>query len=128
MIIGIGNDLVEIVRIERLLQRFGQRFINRVFTAAEQEGIRGPAAGHYAKRFAAKEALAKAMGSGIAHGLYLRDIVVMRDRKGKPHIELYGGALARLDRLTPEGKKPVIHVSLSDEQAYAQSFVIIEAL
>ena len=138
MILGIGNDMCDITRIEKSLARFGEAFENRVFTAGEQAkarrraggGKRNGTASTYAKRFAAKEALGKALGTGVGAGggIYWRDIEVVNLPSGKPTLKLTGGALAALNYITPAGHKPVIHVSLVDEYPMAQAFVIIEAL
>ncbi len=130
MILGIGTDLVDIRRIETALERFGVRFIARVFTEAEQAHAEGRASGRgaaYAKRFAAKEACAKALGTGFAGGVFLRDIQVTRDSSGAPAMELCGGALHRLNAITPEGMIARLHVSLTDEYPLAQAFVTISA-
>lgn len=132
MIIGIGSDLVDIRRIEKVLIRHGARFTKRCFTETEcrkAEGSTGAGgrASAYAKRFAAKEAAAKALGSGINHGVYLREIGVENNENGAPVLKLTGGALQRLQALMPEGKSPHIHLTLSDEPPLAQAFVIIEA-
>ncbi len=130
MIIGIGSDLSDIRRIEDTLQRFGDRFVQRCFTATEQARSERKAdrASSYAKRFAAKEACAKALGTGIRRGVFWRDMGVVNLRSGQPTMALTGGAAERLAALTPEGMTPVIHVSLTDEHPYAQAFVIIEAV
>jgi len=132
MIIGIGSDLTNIDRIDATLQRYGERFVQRVFTPAEQakaakrtDSIR---AATYAKRFAAKEACAKALGTGIYRGVFFRDISVVNLPSGKPTLELNGGALEFLNKLVPQGMKPVIHLSLTDDHPWAQAFVIIEAI
>lgn len=132
MIIGTGSDMIDIRRIEDTLQRFGMRFIKRCFTPAEIERAEGERANgkhinSYAKRFAAKEACAKALGTGIAHGVYLRDIGVVNDALGKPALVLSGGALARLQAMTPAGKTAYLHLTLSDDPPYGQAYVIIEA-
>lgn len=130
MIVGIGSDLIDIKRIEQTLARFGKRFVDRVFTEIEQrksEGRRERAAS-YAKRFAAKEACAKALGTGLRAGVFWRDMGVVNLRSGKPTMVLTGGAAARLAALVPPGSTPVIHVSLTDEYPLVQAFVIIEAL
>lgn len=133
MIIGIGNDLTDIRRIERTLEKFGERFIHRCF--GEEEIIkaeRGRKSGNhvktYAKRFAAKEACAKALGTGFNHGVYLRDIVVTNDANGKPALRLTGGAARWLGNMTPEGKTAHIHLTLTDEIPLAMAVVVIEAL
>ncbi len=133
MIIGTGNDLIDIRRIEKTLNRFGSRFIERCFSPAEiEKAERRRAAGThiatYAKRFAAKEACSKALGTGFNHGVYMRDIAVTNDPSGKPSLTLSNGALAQLKSLTPQGKTAVIHLSLTDEPPLAQANVIIECL
>ena len=130
MILGIGSDLSDIRRIEKSLERFGERFINRVYTDIERARSerRAGRAGSYAKRFAAKEACAKALGTGLRRGVYLRDMGVVNLRGGKPTLALTNGALARLEEMTPPGTRAVIHLSLTDDYPYAQAFVIIEAL
>ena len=130
MIIGIGSDLSDIRRIQASLDRFGERFIQRVFTEVEQaRSERKPdRAASYAKRFAAKEACSKALGTGLKGGVHLKDMGVVNARSGKPTMALTGGAARRLDGLTPPGMQAVIHVSLTDDHPYAQAFVIIEAL
>jgi len=132
MIIGIGHDITAINRIEKMLDQYGDRFIQRVFTAEEQElaESRREAGQHnatYAKRFAAKEACVKALGTGVAEGIYLKDIGVSLNEKGKPRIILTGGALEKLKALTPPGQSAEIHLSLTDEPPYASAYVIIEA-
>jgi holo-[acyl-carrier protein] synthase len=130
VILGIGSDLSDIRRIEKSLERFGERFINRVYTDIERARSEGRAgrAGSYAKRFAAKEACAKALGTGLRRGVYLRDMGVVNLRGGKPTLALTNGALARLEEMTPPGTRAVIHLSLTDDHPYAQAFVIIEAV
>jgi holo-[acyl-carrier protein] synthase len=133
MIIGTGSDILDADRLGKVLDRFGERFIKRCFTSAEiakAERRRG-AGTHiatYAKRFAAKEACAKALGTGFSHGVFMKDIGVVNDYAGKPDIVLTGGALARLKSLTPSGKKPLIHLTLTDEPPMVQAQVIIEAV
>ncbi|MGH6985770.1 MAG: holo-ACP synthase [Caulobacteraceae bacterium] len=130
MIVGIGTDLVDIRRIERTLARFGERFVARIFTPVEKarsERKRASAAS-YAKRFAAKEACAKALGTGMRAGVFWRDIGVVNGRSGKPELALTGGAADRLAALVGEGRRPIAHLSLTDDHPYAQAFVIIEAL
>jgi len=130
MILGIGSDLVDIRRIEKTLERYGERFIARVFTDVERrksDGRRARAAS-YAKRFAAKEACSKALGTGFRHGVFFRDMGVVNLRSGKPTMALAGGAAARLGAIVPEGMKPVIHVTITDEWPMAMAFVMIEAL
>ncbi|MBS0223405.1 MAG: holo-ACP synthase [Proteobacteria bacterium] len=130
MIIGIGNDLVDIRRIEKSLERFGDRFIQRVFTEIEQRRSEGRAtrAASYAKRFAAKEACSKALGTGLRRGVFWRDMGVVNLKGGKPSMALTGGALARLKELTPAGMSPQIDLTLTDEFPLAQAFVIISAI
>ena len=130
MILGIGSDLSDIRRIETSLERFGERFTNRCFTEIERtRSERKPdRAASYAKRFAAKEACAKALGTGMRRGVFWRDMGVVNMRSGQPTMALTGGALARLQAMTPAGHQAVIHLSLTDDHPYAQAFVIIEAL
>ena len=130
MILGIGSDLTDIRRIEKSLARFGARFTHRLFTDVEQaRSERKPdRAASYAKRFAAKEACAKALGTGIHQGVFWRDMGVVNMRSGQPTMALTGGALARLQEMTPPGMKAVIHLSLTDDHPYAQAFVVIEAV
>jgi holo-[acyl-carrier protein] synthase len=130
MIIGIGSDIIDIRRIEQTLARFGDRFINRIFTETEQaRAERRPyeRAASYAKRFAAKEATAKALGTGLKQGVFWRDMGVANMPSGQPTMRLTGGAAARLARLTPPGHSPHIHVTLTDDYPLAVSFVIISA-
>lgn len=130
MIIGYGNDLCDIRRLESALDRFGERFVARCFTETERKKSDGRAAraASYAKRFAAKEACAKALGTGLRHGVFWRDMGVVNLPSGKPTIHLTGGAAQRLKALTPDGHKAVIHLTLSDEYPFAQAHVIIEAV
>jgi holo-[acyl-carrier protein] synthase len=130
MIIGIGSDLCDIRRIERSLQRFGDRFTHRVFTEGERarSDRRAARAPSDARRFAAKEACAKALGTGLSHGVFWRDMEVVNLPGGKPTMRLTGGALERLRAMTPDGHEAVVHVSLTDDVPIAQAFVIIEAL
>jgi holo-[acyl-carrier protein] synthase len=130
VIIGIGSDLSDIRRIAASLERFGERFTRRVFTEIERErSERKPdKAASYAKRFAAKEACAKALGTGLRGGVHLRDMGVVNQRSGRPTMALTGGCAARLEKITPPGMKAVIHLSLTDDHPYAQAFVVIEAL
>lgn len=132
MILGLGSDLVDIRRIERVLERHGERFLERVFTPLERakaerrtERIR---AGTYAKRFAAKEAASKALGTGFSHGVFMRDLGVVNLRSGKPTLQLTGGAAERLASLTPPGHSAQIDLSMTDEYPYAQAIVIISAV
>ncbi len=129
MILGIGNDLVDIRRIESSLDRFKDRFIQRVFTEVEQKRSEGRAerAASYAKRFAAKEACSKALGTGLRRGVYWRDMGVINMRGGKPTMALTGGALARLTEMTPAGMTAQIDLTITDEYPLAQAFVIISA-
>lgn len=130
MIIGIGSDLSDIRRIQGSLDKFGDRFTHRCFTELERKrSERKPdRAASYAKRFAAKEACAKALGTGMRGAVYWRDMGVVNMPSGQPTMALSGGAAVRLQRLTPPGMKTIIHVSLTDDHPYAQAFVIIEAL
>jgi holo-[acyl-carrier protein] synthase len=130
VIIGIGSDLSDIRRIETSLERFGERFTNRCFTEIERaRSERKPdRAASYAKRFAAKEACAKALGTGMRRGVFWRDMGVVNMRSGQPTMALTGGAAQRLAEIIPAGMKPVIHLSLTDDHPYAQAFVIIEAV
>jgi holo-[acyl-carrier protein] synthase len=130
MILGIGSDLVDIRRIEKSIVRHGERFIQRIFTEVEQqraEGRRGRIAS-YAKRFAAKEACSKALGCGIAEGVFWRDMGVVNMPGGRPTIELTGGAAKRLATMLPKGHRAVVHLTITDDFPLAQAFVIIEAL
>ena len=129
MIIGLGSDLTDIRRIAASLERFGDRFTERLFTEVERARSerKDDRAASYAKRFAAKEACAKALGTGIRHGVFWRDMGVVNLRSGQPTLALTGGAKARLDALVPAGLAPRIHLSLTDEPPYAQAFVVIEA-
>jgi holo-[acyl-carrier protein] synthase len=130
MIIGIGSDLCDINRIERSLARFGDRFTHRVFTEGERRKSdrRATRAASYARRFAAKEACSKALGTGLRLGVFWRDMEVVNLPGGKPTMRLTGGAQARLAQMVPPGFEAVVHVSLTDEPPLAQAFVIIEAL
>ena len=130
MIIGIGNDLIDIRRIEKSLERFGDRFVQRIFTEIEQRRSEGRAtrAASYAKRFAAKEACSKALGTGLRRGVFWRDMGVVNQRGGRPTMALTGGALSRLEELTPAGMSPQIDLSLTDEYPMAQAIVIISAI
>ena len=130
MIVGIGSDLCDIHRVEEILQRFGERFIRRCFTPIERRKSEGRAgrAASYAKRFAAKEACAKALGTGMRRGVFWKDMGVVNARSGQPTLALTGGAARRLTELVPEGHVGVLHLSLTDDHPWAQAFVIIEAL
>ncbi len=130
MILGIGSDLIDIRRIEKSLERHGERFIARIYTEIERvkSERRKQRAASYAKRFAAKEACAKALGSGIADGVFWRDMGVVNLPGGKPTMHLTGGAAAALERLLPPRHRSVIHLTITDDFPLAQAFVIIEAL
>ncbi len=130
MIIGIGSDLIDIRRIERTLERFGERFTRRVFTETERAKAerRLRRADTYAKRYAAKEACAKALGTGFRRGVYWRDIGVVNAPSGKPTLALTGGAAARLAEITPPGMRPRIELTLTDEPPIAQAIVVISAV
>ena len=130
MIIGIGSDLCSIERIQNSLDRFGERFVARVFTDTEREKAESrpfTRAGTYAKRFAAKEAFSKAVGTGFKHGVFMRDIGVVNKASGQPTLHLTGGAKQRLDDMTPEGHAAHIHLTMTDDHPFAQAFVIITA-
>jgi holo-[acyl-carrier protein] synthase len=130
MILGIGTDLANIERIERTIARFGRRFLDRVFTAEEQRRAerRLERVATYAKRWAAKEACSKALGTGLRMGIAWRDMSVRNLGSGQPVMELTGWAAERLAAMTPEGHRAVVHVSLTDDHPWAQAFVVIEAL
>ncbi len=131
MIIGLGSDLCNIERIQKSLDRFGERFELRVFTEQERaKGNRRPftKAGTLAKRFAAKEAFSKAVGTGFKRGVFMRDIGVVNAPSGKPTLALSGGAKARLDAMIPAGYEVHVHLTLTDDHPWAQAFVILEAL
>jgi holo-[acyl-carrier protein] synthase len=132
MIIGIGSDICDIRRIERTLERFDRRFIERVFTVVEigkAERRQGRSrAGTYAKRFAAKEAAAKALGTGFARGVFMSDLGVVNMKGGQPTLALTGGAADRLAALMPPGMAPRIDLTMTDEYPYAYAHVIISAL
>ncbi|MDE0944022.1 MAG: holo-ACP synthase [Alphaproteobacteria bacterium] len=130
MIIGIGNDLIDIRRIERTLERFGDRFIERIFTPLERAKAerRRNRVETYAKRFAAKEACSKALGTGFRKGVFWRDLGVINLPGGKPSMELTGGALKRLQELTPAGMKAQIDLTLTDEPPLGQAVVIISVV
>ncbi len=130
MIIGIGSDLIDITRIERTLERFGDRFIQRCFTEVERakSDRRANRANSYAKRYAAKEACSKALGTGFRQGVFWRDMGVVNLSSGKPTLILTGGAATRLAEITPAGMKPSIDLSLTDEHPIAQAIVIITAV
>jgi holo-[acyl-carrier protein] synthase len=130
MILGIGTDLTEIARIRQALAQFGERFIRRLYTEREiaTANRRADPAPTYAKRFAAKEACAKALGTGIRHGVFFRDMGVVNLPTGQPSLELTGGALLRLMQMMPDGYRPRLHLTITDDAHYAQAFVIIEAV
>jgi len=130
VIVGIGSDLCNIDRIQSSLDRFGERFLNRVFTDTERaKGERRPftRAGTLAKRFAAKEAFSKAVGTGFKRGVYMKDIGVVNASSGAPTLALTGGAKARLDALTPPGHAIDVHLTMTDDHPWAQAFVILYA-
>lgn len=130
MILGIGNDLIDIRRVEQTLRRFPERFERRVFTEIEREKSdrRANRAASYAKRFAAKEACSKALGTGFRRGVFWRDMGVVNLRSGKPTMALTGGALARLAEITPEGMTAQIDLTITDDFPLAQAIVIISAV
>jgi holo-[acyl-carrier protein] synthase len=130
MIIGLGSDLIDIRRIEKTIEQHGERFLNRIFTPLERERSdkRAARAASYAKRFAAKEACAKALGTGLRRGVFWRDMGVVNQRGGRPTMALTGGALSRLEELTPAGMSPQIDLTLTDEYPMAQAIVIISAV
>ena len=129
MILGIGSDLCNIDRIEATLARFGDRFRNRVFTSNEQTKAEGrrDVAGTYAKRWAAKEACSKALGTGLRMGISWKDMAVSNLRSGQPVMQVTGWASERLQSMTPAGHEAIIHVTLTDDHPWAQAFVVIEA-
>jgi holo-[acyl-carrier protein] synthase len=130
MILGIGSDLANIERIQGTIDRFGSRFKNRVFTEVEQQkaGSRKDVVGTYAKRWAAKEACSKALGTGLAMGISWKDMSVTNLGSGQPLIQLTGWAKDRLAQMTPKGHVAVIHCTLTDDHPWAQAFIVIEAL
>jgi len=130
MIIGIGSDLVDIRRIQKVIDRHGDRFLSRIFTDVERTRAerRAKAAETYAKRFAAKEACSKALGTGIRRGVWWRDMGVVNLPGGRPTMQLSGGALKRLQALIPEGHEARIDVTITDEYPIAQAFVVISAV
>ena len=129
MILGIGTDLANIERIQGTLDRFGDRFRDRVFTEVEQKKAerRKDVAGTYAKRWAAKEACSKALGTGLRMGISWRDMAVSNLHTGQPVMAVTGWAKERLDEMTPAGMEAIIHVTLTDDHPWAQAFVVIEA-
>jgi holo-[acyl-carrier protein] synthase len=130
MIIGLGSDIVDMRRIEKTLERFGDRFIQRIYTATEQRRSerRIKRAASYARRFAAKEACAKALGTGFRRGVYWRDLGIVNLPSGKPSMKLTGGALKRLEELTPAGMAAQIDLSITDDEPLAQAIVLISAV
>ena len=130
MIIGIGNDVIDIRRIEKTLGTYGERFIQRIFTDTEirKSERRAQRAASYAKRFAAKEACSKALGTGFRAGVFWKDMGVVNEPSGKPTMVLTGGARERLDTLTPAGHSIRIHLTITDDFPYAHAFVMIEAI
>jgi holo-[acyl-carrier protein] synthase len=129
MILGIGNDIVDIRRIEETLTKFGDRFRDRIFTEIEKKksAKRAMRAASYAKRFAAKEACSKALGTGFRRGVFWKDMGVVNEMSGRPTMVLTGGAKAQLDRLIPAGMVAKVHLTITDDHPYAQAMVIIEA-
>jgi len=129
MILGIGNDVIDIARIEETIVRFGPRFIDRIFTPTEQakSDRRANRAASYAKRFAAKEACSKALGTGLRRGVYWRDMGVVNLPSGQPTLALTGGAARRLAEITPPGMVARIHLTITDDHPTAQAIVIISA-
>jgi len=130
MILGIGSDLCNIERIQKSLDRWGDKFLNRVFTDVERaKAARRPftAAGTLAKRFAAKEAFSKAVGTGFKRGVFMKDIGVVNLPSGAPTLQLTGGAKERLDALTPAGHAMHVHLTMTDDHPWAQAFVVLEA-
>ena len=135
MILGIGNDMIDIRRIEASLERFGDRFIGRVFTDIERSrserrttGRHNPRAASYAKRFAAKEACAKALGTGLRRGVFWRDMGVVNLPSGQPTLRLTGGAMLRLQAITPKGFDAQVNLTMTDEYPMAEAVVIISAV
>src|ERR1051325_8932626 len=130
MILGVGSDLIDIRRIEAAIDRFGDRFLDRIFTETERRRCErranpGPS---YAKRFAAKEAAAKALGTGFRAGVFFRDLGVVNLKSGQPTLRMTGGAAERLARITPPGHQAVVHLTMTDEYPYASAIVIISAV
>jgi holo-[acyl-carrier protein] synthase len=130
MIIGLGSDLIDIRRVDKSIERFGERFLSRIFTAIEREKSdkRAQRAASYAKRFAAKEACSKALGTGLRRGVFWRDMGVVNLAGGKPSMKLTGGALKRLDEITPPGHRAQIDLTITDDFPLAQAIVIISAV
>ena len=130
MIIGLGNDIIDIRRVERTIERYGERFLSRIFTEIERRKSdnRAERAASYAKRFAAKEACAKALGTGFRQGVFWRDMGVVNLPSGRPTLQLTGGAARALEQLTPEGHEVRIDLSITDDFPTAQAIVIISAV
>lgn len=130
MIVGLGSDLIDIRRVEKTLERYGARFLDRVFTEIERQKSerRRQRAASYAKRFAAKEACAKALGTGMSRGVFWRDMGVVNLPSGKPTMVLTNGAARRLAALVPAGHVPLVHLTITDDWPLAQAFVVIEAV
>ncbi|HXF90314.1 MAG TPA: holo-ACP synthase [Candidatus Nitrosotenuis sp.] len=130
MILGIGTDLVDIRRIAKSISHFGNHFLNRIFTSKEQDLLsqRRLQAASYAKNFAAKEATAKALGTGMRAGVSWQDIEILRNELGAPQVLLHGPSAERLQQLTPSGMVAKIHLALTDEWPYAQAFVMLSAI
>ena len=130
MILGLGSDLIDIRRVEKSIERFGARFLDRIFTEVERakSDKRANRAASYAKRFAAKEACSKALGTGLNRGVFWRDMGVVNQPGGKPTLRLTGGALRRLEELTPKGHMAVIDLTMTDDFPLAQAIVIISAV
>ncbi len=130
MILGLGNDLIDIRRIEKVIDKYGERFLERIFTSIEREKseCRAGRAASYAKRFAAKEACSKALGTGLAQGVYWRDMGVVNLSSGKPTMNLSGRALEHLEAMVPAGHEPRIDLTITDDFPLAQAIVIISAV
>lgn len=130
MIIGLGSDLIDIRRVEKTIERYGDRFLLRIFTETERRKSdrRRERAASYAKRYAAKEACSKALGTGFRAGVFWRDLGVVNLPSGKPTMQLTGGAATRLAAITPAGMQPLIHLTITDDWPLAQAFVVIEAV
>ena len=130
MILGIGSDLIDIRRVEKVIAKHGERFLSRIFTDVERAKAERRKLGveTYAKRFAAKEACSKALGTGLNHGVFWHDMGVVNLPSGKPTMKLTGGAAERLAKLIPAGHEAVIHLSITDEHPMAMAYVIIEAV
>ncbi|MCK5295954.1 MAG: holo-ACP synthase [Alphaproteobacteria bacterium] len=133
MILGLGTDLIDVRRIEKTLEKFGDRFLNRIFTDEEKrivnrKKIKKSAYSSYAMRFAAKEACSKALGTGLRQGVFWRDMTITHLMSGKPEMVLFGGAAEKLDELTPSGMKAQINVSMTDDYPWAQAVVIISTI